>query len=83
MGPKFIQRSSASILIHSGLDFLVAKTDEEYVDIARSLACQILCGNGPNKLRIQSKFLEGPVLNGTKFMRAYETMLVDIVSKKI
>lgn len=81
IGDKFIQRSSASILVHSGLDMFVAKTKNEYLEIAVELANQVRmeANGGIKKFHIQEAFLKGDVCNTAKFMKNYEGLLKSLV----
>jgi len=66
---------SASLLINSGFPELVAYTDQEYVEIVKSLV------SNPSKIdnyknTIQGKFLE--LMNPDEFIQSYEDMLLDM-----
>ena len=66
---------SASLLINSGFPELVAYTDQEYVEIVKSLV------SNPSKIdnyknTIKDKFLE--LMNPDEFMKSYEDMLLDM-----
>jgi len=66
---------SASLLINSGVPELVAYTDDEYVEIVKSLV------SNPSKIddykdTIKDKFKE--LMNPDEFMKSYEEMLLDM-----
>ena len=66
---------SASLLINSGFPELVAYTEQEYVEIVKSLV------SNPSKIdnyknTIQGKFLE--LMNPDEFIQSYEEMLLDM-----
>ena len=66
---------SASLIINSGFPELVAYTDEEYVEIVKSLV------SNPSKIdnyknTIKDKFME--LMNPDEFMKSYEDMLLDM-----
>lgn len=81
LGPKFIQRSSASILHYSGLNRFIAKTKDEYFDIATSMARAIEDGTiDIMRNDVQQAFLKGPVCDEKVFMPQYENMLKNLIS---
>jgi predicted O-linked N-acetylglucosamine transferase (SPINDLY family) len=69
---------SCSILINCGLEELVAKTEEEYIDIVKYLV------NNPWKIdeykkTIREKFLK--LMEPEPFMKEYEGLLIDVYKK--
>ena len=69
---------SASLLINAGLERMVAKTPDEYVEIAKYMVANIDWFN-EYKRGIRDKFLA--LMNPTRFMSEYEGMLGSLVQK--
>jgi predicted O-linked N-acetylglucosamine transferase (SPINDLY family) len=69
---------SASLLIHTGLERMVAKSPDEYVEIAKYMVANIDWFNEYKK-GIRDKFLA--LMNPRRFMSEYEAMLGSLVQK--
>ena len=69
---------SASLLINAGLERMVAKTSDEYVEIAKYMVANIDWFN-EYKRGIRDKFLA--LMNPRRFMSEYEGMLGSLVQK--
>jgi predicted O-linked N-acetylglucosamine transferase (SPINDLY family) len=71
---------SASLLINSGVPELVAYTDDEYVEIVKSLVSNPLKIDD-YKDTIKDKF--GELMNPGEFMKSYEKMFLDMYNEQI
>lgn len=83
LGPRFIQRSSASIIAHSGLGRLVGASVDDYVQLALEWARKIWAGSPPmSNAAIRDTFLKGPVVSDTKAWTGhYEKMLESMIAQ--
>lgn len=83
VGPRFIQRSTASILCHSGLGLLVAESEDDYVRLALHWARCIWSGMPVlERATVQDRFVRGPVVSGAAaWMDHYEKMLEEMVEE--
>jgi len=77
LGKHFVDRVAASIVTHAGYPEFVAKTKEDYVELAKNLASDI---DGLNKLRlsIRDNLHKSKICDGEPYCRNIETAFRDM-----
>jgi len=74
------QNTTASLLLNSNLNSLIAETQEQYIDCIKNVMEKIKC-NENYKYDIQSLFVNGNVMNSTQYINSFETLMEKIVNK--
>ena len=69
-GTSHRQNVSKSILINSGMSHYVAKSEQEYINIAK---CSV-----PNKMKIRNKFIKGYVCNESNWNSEFDELVKEM-----
>ena len=79
-GDRSVSRSGVSILTTLQLPELIARTDDEYVDINRRLAMD---GRWRRRLRetLRARMLASPLMDADRFVRGFEDGIRRMVRK--